>query len=162
MAHFDFVLGSGGEGGPFNAFFYLLKNFVPVAPSGCPDIKKASGILGDDIGRIAAVGNDAVDAGIGPNGLPESTDMIISSHDCIQGVDPPIRRNGSMGRLPKKFDFELDPTEHFLTGPIEPTGVTHHRHVHIRKNASFGQKDFASSTLFGRGSDHGQATRNTI
>ena len=93
----------------------------------------------DDADRIAALGDDRVDADrvLFPKGLALSSDRVHRDHRRVERVDAALRRPAGMRRPAEKADL-LDHGAVRRFGdrrarllPIMRAGVDHHRHVDI-------------------------------
>ncbi len=122
----------------------------------------------DDVRRIAALGDDAVDAGVRSNMLPQRVDPVERFDQGVEGVDPIVR----IGCRVRGLAAELDP--HRLAGerlaaPLDGWAgrlnrprVGAHRGVDAVEDAGLGHDDLAAHRFLGRGAKHEDRTRNVI
>ena len=68
---------------------------------------RAVGAVRHHVGRGAAVGDDAVDAGVAPDVLPQLGHRLVGGHQPVQGVDPHLRRERGVGGLAVVLDVHL-------------------------------------------------------
>ena len=69
------------------------------------DEKDGAGVLRHDVRGVAAVGDDAMDARVRSDVLPEGVDAVEGLDHGVQGVDAVVRIGGGVRGLAVKGDF---------------------------------------------------------
>ncbi len=69
----------------------LFVQFCHAVAAPCPHVPRGSGHRRDDVGGIAAVGDDAVDLVGGVEGLAQRGDVDVGLHEGVECVDAELR-----------------------------------------------------------------------
>src|SRR6185295_18664030 len=137
----------GGGGHP-------LEQVPHRVDAGGPRVEDGGGGLGDDVGRRAAVGDDAVDPAVRAYLLPHHADRVVGLDDRVQRVDPFPRIGGGVRGLAAELEGAAHDAQQVLVqdGAVEP--VDHHRAVHVLEHARLDELDLPAAALLGGGADH--------
>src|SRR5207244_11877401 len=117
------------------------------------------GVRGHDVGRVAAVGDDAVDAVALPDVLPPEADRRLRDRERIGGVDPELREGGRVRRPARVADLEVPPRQGRRLDHVGRRRMYHHGRVHAREDAALEEEDLAAAALlrWGAEDDHREA-----
>jgi hypothetical protein len=120
---------------------------------GGADEEAAGGAFGHDVGRHAAVGDDAVDALGVADVLAQLGDRRIGRHHRVERVEPAVGHCRSM-RRPAMIDRRhIGHRDGRHGDEIHVRGVDHHGGVGTREGAVAGHHFLAAMGLFGGGAE---------
>ena len=109
----------------------------------------------DDVGRLAAVGDDAVHLVAGAELLAQQADGHLGDGHGVAGVDPLPRARPRRGRsLPVKVTSKWETARQVRLEPVGRPRVDHHRRVDVVEDPALEHGDLAPATLLGRGAEH--------
>jgi hypothetical protein len=115
------------------------------------------GTGGDDVGLVAALGEDAVDALLGADVLPQRSDVDVAQHRRIEGVAALVRERSRVGGLARVRGGHLLHGDHVHASHVEAGGVDHERGVDPVERAALRHLDLAAAPLLGRRAEHHDA-----
>ena len=149
--------GFGGFGGAAEAGGDALAHFVEQAFTGGADIKFGGGVVGDDVGFLAAVLDDAVDADLGLGLLAEQADRLIGEDERVEGVAAFPGGGGGVGVAAAELDGAGVDGEDGGAEEVGHAGVDHDGCADTLECAGVDQADFAAAALFGGGAEYAHA-----
>ncbi len=103
----------------------------PLERSSSRHMNRPRDRLGDDVGRAAAVGHDAVDLVPGAELLAQEAERHLGDGHGVAGVDPLPRRGRGVGLSPVKVHVEVGDGQAGAVEPVGRPGVDHHRRVDV-------------------------------
>ena len=86
---------------------------------------------GDDVRRVAAVGDDPVNARIAPDHLTERAQVVEGHEHRVERVHAEIRARGGVRRLTGELDVERNHREHQRVELVRRPGMEHERGVDV-------------------------------
>ena len=93
------------------------------------------GIVGNDVGRCPAAQDDAVDAHVRPNLLPEHADGVVEQHHRVQRVETLFGCASGVSSSPVEVELEAARGQRAIHGDRRlGRGVEHDGRVHLGKN----------------------------
>ncbi len=125
-----------------------------VVERGRAHVERAGRLLGDDVRRRPALGDDAVEARLGPHLLAQHAHVVEGLDHGVQRVHalPGIGRG--VGGLAGELEAYPGDAEQILVQDPAVEAVNHHCGVHALEHAGLDQLDLAAATLLGRRADH--------
>jgi hypothetical protein len=141
-------LGPGAEAGQ-----YPRLQLVQVVVILRPHKERGGSVLGNHVHRLAAVGDDAVDAGRTANVLAESADAVVGHDQCVQGVDPRLGPGRRVGRLAEVLHRQLDQGQALADRGVAVAGMGEHGHVQSVEGAAGGHEHLPARRLLRRRAD---------
>ena len=157
MARFlDFERATGSDRRPFETGHDLL--IEGCQASGCcrPQIPRRAGSCRDDVGGLAAVGDDSVDEIGGWEGLAQRGDIDVRLYEGVECIDAEVRRHRRVGFLAQEGDLDVPNGQFRRVGQILRGGMHHECGRNIGKGTGMDQVDFSSMGFFGRGAENGE------
>ena len=116
-------------------------------------VEDGGGELGDDVGRRAAVGDDAMDARVGAYLLAQHRHVGVGLDGGVERVHALPRVRGGVRRLARELQADAhDPEQVHVRDPAVPA-VNHHRGVDSREDAALDEPHLAAAALLRRGAD---------
>src|SRR5215471_5292198 len=114
-----------------------------------------SGACRNNVGRIAAMGGDSMNAIGGSYMLSQQADRGLGDRQCIGCIDSKLGESRRMGFLADVFDFKHRCRDDFRHDDVPRCRVNHHSHVGAVKCASLEEQNLAAGVadLFGRRTD---------
>src|SRR5262249_33755216 len=112
------------------------------------------GVLGDDIGLIAALGDHAVQARLRSQLLAHLIERHEELDHRVERVDAAPRPRRRMRRLAEELALDLDDPEARPPHERAAAAVDHHRRIHVAEDAGLHQPDLPGAALLGRRADH--------
>ena len=141
--------GAGRERAGLEAAEHLGADLVELAERlGAHDVARR-GMGGDDVRRVAAVRDDAVDAIAPPDVLAEEADRRLGDGDRVGGVHAELGKGGGVRRLAGVVDVEGGPREHRRLGGVDRRRMHHERGVNPGEGAALQEQDLAAAALLG-------------
>ena len=102
-----------------------------------------------DVGLVARVGEDAVDALVGPDVLAQRSDSVVAEHRRIEGVAAPVRRGSCVCRLAVVGHVQLLDGDRMERAQVAVGRMHHHRQVDVVEGAAADHELLAAAALFG-------------
>ena len=119
-----------------------------------PRVEPRGGALGDDVGRLPSLGDDAVRAIPGGELLAKQGDGAERGEEGVQGVDAPLGRGGGVRGAAPEAKAQLREGEKVRLGPGFVRWVHHHGGVHLPEHSGLRHERLAAPALFsGRAED---------
>jgi hypothetical protein len=117
----------------------------------------------DDVGGIAAVGDDAMDAIVRVEVLPQQPDGRLRNRQRVGGVDALLRKRRRVGSFTGVVDVEGCRGGEPWRDHVEGRRMNHQRQVELVERAALEHQDLSAGVadLFGRSAEnvHGQIER---
>ena len=139
---------AGLKRGALDDFLHFTVNLVPAFYRGGADEKFGLGVFGDDVRRIAAFGDDAVDADILGKLLTQQADGVEDQDHRVKRIDALSGCGGCMGGTAAKFDADRRAGELGM-GRLMDVGARVHAEsgVHIPEEALPDKADLGAAVL---------------
>ena len=154
--HLELERGAGDQRRALGDAPHLLDQLVHRRRRRGADEELGLGEIGHHVRHVAAVGDDAVDAGVGGDVLAQRVDPVEDLDDRVERVDAVEGIGGGVGRSP----VERDPDQHAgqrLTAPLDRRadrlggpGVRAQRGVDAGEDPRVGHDHLAADGFFGR------------
>ena len=117
------------------------------------DVPLGDGVVGDDVGLVAGLGEHAVDALVGLDVLAQGGHRVVAEHGGVEGVAAPVGEGGGMGLLAEVLDLPGGDGDDVHLEQVETRGMDHHRRVDTLEGARLGHEDLAPAAFLGRGTE---------
>ena len=141
--------GGGALGGRLEAAPHLLEvDLVERA-----QVEVGGGVLGNDVGLLAADRDDAVDPRVRAELLAHRVERVEEPDDRVQRVDAPPRPGRRVGGLAEVLDLGLHEPERRPPDLRPAARVDHHRGVDVAEDAGVQELDLARAAFL-RGRPH--------
>ena len=113
----------------------------------------SSARAGNDVGGLAAVGDDAVSHLAGRELLAQQPDRHLRHGDRVGGVDAQVRRDRRV-RLPAEVgDLDLGQCQRARARDVDRARVQHHRGGDVVERSGLEQQHFSAAGLLGGGAE---------
>src|SRR5690606_31643376 len=108
----DLEFATGGGGGSLEAGQHPRQQIIESGPVLGAHIPGGAGVLGDHIGGVAPLGDDAVQLVGRVDVLAQGGDVDVGLDGGVEGVDSLLREGGGMGGLAPVVDVEVGDCDH--------------------------------------------------
>ncbi len=113
-------------------------------------VERARRMVRHDVGGRPAVRDDAVQAGVAADVLPQLRDGLVRGDHGVERVDSLLRGDRRVHCLAAVLDVHVRHAQHRRVGEVDGHRVRHHRHVDIVERARVHHDDLAAVQLLGR------------
>ena len=129
-------------------------NILPSSSRSDSDVDRPHRVLqrrvpGDDVGRLAAVGDDAVDQLSGRQLLPQQPDGHLRDGHRVGGVDAQIRRDGGVRFAAAVVHGHLGQRQRARRGDVDRPGMQHHRRRDVVEHPGLEHQRLTAAGLLG-------------
>src|SRR5262249_19133396 len=121
-------------------------------------VEQRRGELRNDVGGGAAARDDAVDARLGTDLLPQHADVVERLNHRVERVDALPRVGRRVRGLARELEAGAHDAEQILVHDPAIEAVDHHRGVHVLEDAAPDELDLAAAALLGGRADDLDAT----
>ena len=160
-ARAPFVLqpAAGGLRRALEAGEHALTQFIDGRAVAGANHEPSLRVVGDHVGGLAALRDDAVDALVGADVLAQHGDRVVAGDQRVERVQPVPRRGGGVCVAPVEVDDQALDRRHqrprpAVQGAAQRAGMQHHRRVDLRERARLDQADLPAPALLGGRAEH--------
>ena len=111
----------------------------------------------DDVGRLATVGDDAVNAGFFPDMLAERVNSVKGENHSFQSINAQLGVSSGMRGFTEKLHIERLASQGIQSYTVASAGVDYHRSIQSIKGAFFRHSGFAGVDFFGGSAENDNA-----